>query len=140
MPNVNHFMNSNYYFGMISSYFLAKTFVQSRHIIMLTHLCNFNPFYMETGVLQMYMTCHIFTEKKCPPSKQQQQQTIGRNIIFFFNTEVANLYSLKHTSLLHSRVNIVLFIARPDYLSVITKTRPCNIQQYFTAVKMLIFR
>ena len=31
-------------------------------------------------------------------------------------------------------------IPSSDKLALITKTCPCNIQQYFTAVKMLIFR
>ena len=36
----------------------------------------------------------------------------------------------------YTKIDLILFIRAQD----ITKTRPCNIQQYFTAVKMFIFR
>ena len=69
-----------------------------------------------------------------------------RKTITFFHLKIIDFTAVKYFSILHGHVCVMMQVSfhnhRKNVQSTlhITQTRPCNIQQYFTAVKNVNFQ
>ena len=73
-------------------------------------------------------------------SRCQWKGTKGNNLHLLFGITLQSLVSFFFKLINYTVAYADLYVCLFEELLYITQSRPCNIQQYFTAVKMLIFR